>query len=79
MTNNTNNNVVRPYHYSKNGFTPVEACMKGLISKEELIGAFKFNVIKYIVRFDSKNGVEDLDKALEYIRLLKDFYVSDGD
>jgi len=29
------------------------------------------NVIKYLLRWRDKNGVEDLDKAIHYIELLK--------
>ena len=30
------------------------------------------NVIKYICRFDKKNGKEDIDKAIHYCQLLKE-------
>lgn len=70
---NKNDNVHRPYHYSSNGLTPIEAFEKGLMSKEETIGFLKGNVIKYVIRFDNKNGLEDLEKAGEYIKLLKEF------
>lgn len=30
------------------------------------------NVIKYICRFDKKNGKEDIDKAIHYCELLKE-------
>ena len=32
------------------------------------------NAIKYIVRHKDKNGVQDLDKAIHYIELLKQYY-----
>tara|TARA_R110000822_G_scaffold14005_3_gene49394 strand:- start:4085 stop:4300 length:216 start_codon:yes stop_codon:yes gene_type:complete len=32
------------------------------------------NVIKYLVRWKDKNGIEDLDKAIHYIELLKEIY-----
>ena len=32
------------------------------------------NAIKYIVRHKDKNGVQDLDKAVHYIELLKQYY-----
>ena len=32
------------------------------------------NAIKYIVRHKDKNGVQDLDKAIHYIELLKQHY-----
>ena len=30
------------------------------------------NVIKYICRYDKKNGKEDIDKAIHYCELLKE-------
>ena len=36
------------------------------------------NAIKYIVRHKDKNGVQDLDKAIHYIELLKQYYYKGG-
>ena len=30
------------------------------------------NIIKYVCRFDKKNGIEDIDKAIHYCELLKE-------
>lgn len=67
------NNIKRPSHYSKNGLTPVEVVVNGLFSKDETRGAFKFNILKYIVRYQDKNGIEDLYKAKEYLEMLIDY------
>ncbi len=32
------------------------------------------NVIKYLLRYKDKNGMQDLDKCIHYIELLKDMY-----
>ena len=32
------------------------------------------NVIKYLLRYKEKNGMQDLDKCIHYIELLKDMY-----
>ncbi len=32
------------------------------------------NVIKYVTRHQFKNGVEDIDKAIHYLELIKEFY-----
>lgn len=61
-------NIHRPSHYGS--FTPIDAFVSGLVSKEELKGFFKCNIIKYTVRYEFKNGVEDLNKAKEYTDLL---------
>ncbi|WP_204120267.1 DUF3310 domain-containing protein [Levilactobacillus wangkuiensis] len=43
------------------------------MSREETIGFYKANAIKYLTREADKNGEEDLDKALTYIGRLKRF------
>ncbi len=60
-----------PNYYAKYGFSPLEAMKKGLISKEEYKGFLKGNVIKYVVRAEYKNGVEDIDKAIDYLKHLR--------
>ncbi len=72
-----NDNICRPYHYSKNGMTPLEASMKGLFSKEEVKGFMAINICKYVCRHESKGGKEDLLKAKEYLDLLIDFTYGD--
>lgn len=37
---------------------------------EQLEGFFRINVIKYVDRYDRKNGVEDLKKAQHYLQML---------
>ena len=32
------------------------------------------NVIKYLLRYKDKNGIQDLDKCIHYIELLKELY-----
>lgn len=51
-------------HYSKMEIQPIEYIMKNKIPYCEA------NVIKYLSRWRSKNGVEDLRKARHYIDLL---------
>jgi hypothetical protein len=38
------------------------------------IGFIEGNVIKYLLRFKEKNGLQDLDKAIHYVELLKEMY-----
>ena len=66
---------IEPSYYSQNGLSPLDSFKQGLISKEELIGFCKGNVIKYIVRFQSKGTpIQDLNKAKDYINFLLDIY-----
>ena len=53
-------------HYSKYEIQPIEFITKNKIPYIE------GNIIKYICRWRDKNGVEDLNKALHYIELLKE-------
>ena len=36
------------------------------------LGYIEGNIIKYVCRFDKKNGIEDIDKAIHYCELLKE-------
>lgn len=61
-----------PEYYNRNGLSPLKAFERGLISYEEYIGFIKGNIIKYVVRCDKKGqGVSDVNKALDYCKLLK--------
>ena len=61
-----------PVYYNSNGLSPNQAFEQGLISNEEFIGFIKGNVVKYVVRCGKKgNPIEDIDKAISYLQLLK--------
>jgi hypothetical protein len=53
-------------HYLKYKIQPVEFIIKNNI------GFVEGNIIKYILRFKEKGGVQDLNKAKHYIELLID-------
>ncbi len=64
--------MTQPTYYSENGFSPLEAFEQGLISKEELLGFIKGNVIKYVIRAGKKNDpIKDIDKAVDYLNWMK--------
>ena len=46
---------------------------EGLLTKEETVGFYKGNIIKYLTRFEQKNGIEDLIKAQTYLNRLIEF------
>lgn len=54
-------------HYKAFEIQPAE-----FITRNRL-GFIEGNVIKYVCRHESKNGAEDLDKAIHYLQLLKEF------
>lgn len=43
------------------------------ITKNKL-GFIEGNIIKYVVRHDKKNGLEDLQKAMHYLQMLMEEY-----
>ena len=55
---------VSPEHYSRWKFEPITFIMENNIPYA--VG----NVIKYVMRYDSKDGLKDLKKARRYIDML---------
>ena len=62
------NNQEGGSHYKDMLIQPVEFIVKNDIAFLEA------NVIKYVCRHRSKNGLEDLKKAEHYIQLAKELY-----
>jgi len=58
------NNKISPQHYSKYKIQPID-----FIQANELDFA-QGNVIKYVLRYKDKNGIEDLQKAKQNIDFL---------
>ena len=58
------NNKISPQHYSKYKIEPIE-----FIQANELDFA-QGNIIKYVLRYKDKNGLEDLHKAKQNIEFL---------
>ena len=52
-------------HYKKYAIQPID------FIEANNIPYIEGNIIKYLLRWRDKNGVEDLDKAIHYIELLK--------
>ena len=63
-------NVRMPKHYVlNNGMQSVEV-LKAAMTKEAFEGWCEGNVLKYVLRWRKKNGVEDLKKAKVYLEWL---------
>lgn len=63
---NARNQQVGGEHYRSKAVQPwdvIDSCM----SKEEAVGFYRGNVIKYTMRCNDKGGVEDLKKARHYM------------
>jgi len=64
--NQSNKKQIGGNHYLKYKIQPVDFIIKNNI------GFVEGNIIKYILRFKEKGGVQDLLKAKHYIELLID-------
>lgn len=53
-------------HYSKHNIQPID------VIREYKMDFFEGNALKYLLRYKEKNGVQDLDKAIDYINMMKD-------
>ena len=56
-------------HYQSKTIQPWEA-MESWFTNEEFVGYLKGNILKYIIRYKDKGGVEDLKKAQHYLAKL---------
>jgi hypothetical protein len=59
---------INPTHY-KGTIECIDA-IESTMSKEAFRGYLKGNVLKYMWRYEKKNGVEDLQKAEWYLKRL---------
>jgi len=67
MVNKASEKQVAGTHYKKFAIQPAEFCHKNKIPYLEA------TAIKYLCRWRDKGGLEDLDKAIHFIELLKEF------
>lgn len=65
------NNYNHPQRYTgEDGKDLIDRFEEGLIPEEQTRGFLKGNVLKYLVRYEDKGGMDDLIKANEYLRRL---------
>lgn len=62
-------NVNHPSHYTFGGIELIDV-WEATMSTEALQGLYKGNVMKYLWRYEHKNGLEDLRKAEFYLKRL---------
>lgn len=63
-------NINHPSHYHQGGIDVI-GFSELQFDKAELKGFYRINVLKYVTRYDRKNGVQDLEKAAFYLDKLK--------
>lgn len=59
--------VQRPAHYNQSGIECIDAIAAAVKGKSGIEAACVANVIKYLWRYELKNGVEDVRKAQWYL------------
>lgn len=66
-------NIISPDHYqSDKGFEVFDVQEAFIYELKGMAASYWCNVVKYILRFQNKNGVEDLKKAKYYLEKLID-------
>lgn len=68
-TTSANNRQVGGDHYKKMKIQPWDL-FGSIFNLDEQIGFYLGNVYKYLMRYDSKNGIQDLEKAKHYLEKL---------
>lgn len=63
-----NDYMVGGDHYTKKAVQPWDVI--DTWPHAERVGAYRMNVLKYVMRYTDKNGVEDLRKARHYLEKL---------
>lgn len=65
--------VNHPSHYCQGGIECIDAIKAATVNKRGIEAVCVANVIKYIWRYEAKNGLEDVKKAQFYLnRLIKE-------
>ena len=65
--------VSHPKHYNQGGIECIDALKAATVGKRGIEAVCVANIIKYLWRYEEKNGIEDIRKAKFYIEhLLKE-------
>ena len=73
MERMNNDMVSHPKHYTQGGIECIDALKAATVSKTGIEAVCTANAIKYLWRYEEKNGIEDVKKARWYIdRLIRE-------
>lgn len=65
--------VNHPSHYTQGGIECIDAIKAATVGKEPMEAVCVANIVKYLWRYEEKNGLEDVKKARWYLeRLIKE-------
>lgn len=66
----TDDTVNHPSHYTQGGVECIDAIQAATVGKTGIEAACVANIIKYLWRYELKNGVQDIEKAQWYLNKL---------
>lgn len=66
------NNVNHPQHYTQGGIECIDAIEAAIQGKTGIEAFCTGNIIKYLWRYQDKNGIEDVAKAAWYLNKLQE-------
>lgn len=66
----TNDVVNHPSHYTQGGIECIDAVKAATVGKTGIEAVCVANVVKYLWRYEEKNGLEDVKKARWYLERL---------
>lgn len=64
------NNPIKPDHYVRSGMSCMGVIRLFVMGCTPTVAFMMGNVVKYLWRWQGKNGVEDLRKAREYLDMM---------
>lgn len=64
--------VTKPAGYQLESGKELKEVYVDLFGKDATIAGYKQAVVKYLMRYQDKNGAEDLNKAIQYIGFIKE-------
>lgn len=71
--------VQKPKHYNLGKVECIEAIESAIVGKNGLEAVYVGSIIKYLWRYEAKNGLEDVKKAKWYLdRLIKELEAKNG-
>ncbi len=73
---NRGHDPINPSHYKKGDVECIEA-IRASLTKEAFMGYLKGNALKYLWRYETKDGKEDVKKALWYISYMVTHFLDD--
>ena len=62
--------VEHPVHYTQGGVECIDAIKAATVGKNGIEAVCTANAIKYLWRYEAKNGLEDVKKAAWYVNRL---------